>query len=140
MAVELSVDTSFLIDLERERMREQDDGPAHSFLRKRSSNDLHISAIALGEFAEGFDDLEHPVLWTVAKGVSVMAVDSDTALIYARVTRSLRGRGELIGSNDLWIGCSSLRHRMPLVTSNVKHFSRIDDLEVIDYRVGGDVN
>lgn len=60
-------------------------------------------------------------------------MDEQTALLYAGVVRDLRGRGMLIGTNDLWIGAASLRFRLPLVTANVDHFRRIDGLEVLGY-------
>ena len=43
---------------------------------------------------------------------TLLAVDEETALIYAGVVRDLKSRGRLIGSNDLWIGSSSLRFRL----------------------------
>lgn len=64
----------------------------------------------------------------------MLPVDEMTALLYAGVVRDLRSRGMLIGTNDLWIAASSLRHRLPVVTANVEHFRRVPGLEVIDYR------
>jgi tRNA(fMet)-specific endonuclease VapC len=61
-------------------------------------------------------------------------VDDQTAFVYARVVRELRRRGELIGTNDLWIGCASLRLGIPIVTANVAHFRRIDELGIVQYR------
>jgi len=65
---------------------------------------------------------------------SPLPVDEETALLYAGIARDLRGRGLLIGSNDLWIGASSLRFGLPIVTANLEHFQRIDGLEVLGYR------
>jgi len=67
-------------------------------------------------------------------GDTVVPVDDQTAMLYARVVREQRRRGELIGTNDLWIGCTSLRLGMPIVTANVDHFRRIDGLGVVHYR------
>lgn len=53
---------------------------------------------------------------------------------YARVSQELRRRGELIGTNDLWIGCTSLRLGIPVVTADVAHFQRISGLGVVQYR------
>ena len=57
-----SVDTSYLIDLQRERAQATTHGPAYEFLRSRLDMELQVSAIALGEFAEGSRDPDHPVL------------------------------------------------------------------------------
>jgi tRNA(fMet)-specific endonuclease VapC len=134
MAFRLSVDTTFLIDLQRERIAGDNEGAAHRFLRRSPDAELFLSTIALGEFAEGFEDVEHPVVAAMRDGHTLVPVDDQTAFVYARVVRQLRRRGELIGTNDLWIGCSSLRLGIPLVTANVEHFRRIDGLGIVQYR------
>jgi tRNA(fMet)-specific endonuclease VapC len=134
MAFRLSVDTTFLIDLQRERIAGDNEGAAHRFLRRSPGAELFLSTIALGEFAEGFEDVEHPVVAAMRDGHTLVPVDDQTAFVYARVVRQLRRRGELIGTNDLWIGCSSLRLGIPLVTANVEHFRRIDGLGIVQYR------
>jgi tRNA(fMet)-specific endonuclease VapC len=134
MALRLSVDTTFLIDLQRERTAGDDQGAAHRFLRQSPGAELFLSTIALGEFAEGFEDVDHPIVVAMRKGHTLVPVDDQTALVYARVARQLRRRGELIGTNDLWIGCTSLRLGIPLVTANVTHFQRINGLGIAAYR------
>jgi tRNA(fMet)-specific endonuclease VapC len=134
VALRLSVDTTFLIDLQRERSAGDDDGAAHRFLKRSPDAELFLSTIALGEFAEGFEQAGHPVVTAVREGHTVVPVDDETAYIYARVVRGLRRRGELIGVNDLWIGCASLRLGLPIVTANPTGFRRIDGLGIVHYR------
>jgi predicted nucleic acid-binding protein len=134
MALRLSIDTTFLIDLQRERSNGDQDGAAHRLLKRSPEAELFLSTIALGEFAEGFDRAEHPVVAAVRTGHILVPVDEQTALVYARTVRELRRRGELIGTNDLWIGCTSLRLGIPIVTANVEHFRRIDGLGIVGYR------
>jgi tRNA(fMet)-specific endonuclease VapC len=134
MALKLSVDTTFLIDLQRERSAGDDDGAAHRFLKRSPDAELFLSTIALGEFAEGVDQAEHPIVNAMRSGHTVVPVDDQTAFVYARVVRALRHRGELIGTNDLWIGCASLRLGIPIVTANVADFRRIDGLGIVQYR------
>lgn len=134
MARPLSVDTSFLIDLQRERSRGEDDGPAHTFIATRREVELQLSSVALGEFAEGFADRDAPILRAVREGLVLQPIDEETALIYGRITRSLRASGQLIGGNDLWIAASSLRHGLPLVTGDTAAFLRVEGLEVVGYR------
>jgi tRNA(fMet)-specific endonuclease VapC len=134
MALRLSVDTTFLIDLQRERSAGNDEGAAHRFLKRSPDAELFLSTIALGEFAEAFDQAEHPVVAAMREGHTLVPVDDQTAFVYAKVVRELRRRGELIGTNDLWIGCTSLRLGIPIVTANVEHFRRIDGLGIVQYR------
>lgn len=133
MALRVSVDTTFLIDLQRERST-GDDGAAHRFLKRSPDAELYLSTIALGEFAEGFDGAQHPVLNAMREGHVLVQVDDQIAFTYARIVRELRRRGDLIGSNDLWIGCTSLRLGIPIVTANVADFRRIDGLGIVQYR------
>jgi predicted nucleic acid-binding protein len=130
----VAVDTTFLIDLQRERAQGRADGPAHRFLAGDPDRELHLPAAALGEFSEGFDDPDHPVLRAVRELHVLLVTDEETALEYGRITRRLRADGGLIGTNDLWIAAASLRHGIPLVTANTRAFRRVVGLEVIGYR------
>ena len=134
MAGAVALDTSFLIDLQRERTRNRGEGPAHGFLGADPALELHLATPALGEFAEGFDDPNHPVLRAVRELHVLLPIDEATALIYGRITRELRRAGTLIGANDLWIAAASLRHGLPLVTADTAGFGRVPGLEVRGYR------
>ena len=136
MALRLSLDTTFLIDIQRERSKSGGDGPAHRLLVRFPEADLFLSNVALGEFAEGFSSVEDPIVRLMCRQHSLLPVDDRTALLYAGIARDLRAQGLLIGTNDLWIGASSLRFQLPLVTANEEHFRRIDGLEVLGYRHG----
>jgi predicted nucleic acid-binding protein len=134
MALRLSIDTTFLIDLQRERSAGDDDGAAHQLLRRLPDAELFLSAIALGEFAEGVGQPDHPIVVAMRQGHTLAPVDYQVAAVYAKVVRGLRHRGELIGTNDLWIGCTSLRLGTPLVTAHSADFRRIDGLGIVEYR------
>ena len=134
MAGIVAFDTTFLIDLQRERARDRSDGPAHRFLEEDPERELHLSATALGEFSEGFDDSDDPVLRIVRESHVLLETDEETALAYGQITRRLRVAGRLIGTNDLWIAAASIRHAIPLVTANAREFARIEGLDVVVYR------
>jgi len=133
MAGRLAVDTSFLIDLQRERTAGHS-GPAHALLSRDRDVELFLPATALGEFAEGFSDMDHPVLRAVRELHVLLHVDEETALTYGQLTRRLRVQGELMGTNDLWIAAAALRHELPLVTSDVRGFGRVAELKLVAYR------
>src|SRR5690625_3682048 len=128
------MDTTFLIDLQREQAAGNQDGPAHRFLGHAPGTELFLSTVALGEFAAGFDRVDDPIVVSMRARHTLVPVDDGIALTYAMTARELRSRGELIGSNDLWIGCTSLNLGMPVLTANVADFRRIDGLAVISYR------
>ena len=58
-------------------------------------------------------------------------VDEETELACGRLTRRLRDRGELLGTNDLWIASSALRHGLPPVTADTVGFRRVPELELV---------
>ena len=92
-----------------------------------------VSAIVLGEFAEGFDASRQAALIHIMSALEVLDVDAQVSLLYGQNARRLRESGQLIGSNDLWIGCTAIRHGVPLVTRNGRHFDRISGLTVFTY-------
>lgn len=132
MAETLSVDTCFLIDLEREQ-RKRIVGPAHSFLKEHADVEFRLSAVAFGEFAAGFERPDHPRLDLVRAGYEFMPTDEETALVYAWIYRNLRERSCLIGANDLWIAAHALQHDLSLVTRNLAEFERVPGLRVLAY-------
>ena len=97
----LSFDTTFLIDLQREKIREP--GPAHVFLSQNPEAIPCLSLTALGEFAEGFPSPRDPACLLVVDSFDHLPMDRQTAEVHSRVSRELRTAGNRIGSNDLWI-------------------------------------
>jgi tRNA(fMet)-specific endonuclease VapC len=49
-------------------------------------------------------------------------------LMYARVRHMLTARGQLIGSNDLFIAAHALALGCTMVTANLREFSRVEGL------------
>ncbi len=131
----LALDTTFLIDLQNERRARGPERGALAFLRVHQDTDLFLPSVALGEYLEGFDDPDGAEALALVASLKILDVTSEVARLYARVTRKLRGRGLLIGSNDLWIGCSARAAEIPIVTRNTEHFLRIPGLQVVGYAV-----
>ncbi len=133
MARRLTLDTSFLIDLQRERRRGSD-GPAHRFLAAEEHTELALSTVALGEITEGCRAPDHPFLQVIRSTLTLLPVDEEAALHYGAAAARLREQGALPGTNDLWIAAVALRHHLPLVTGDVGHFERIPGLALVRYR------
>ena len=133
MAPRLTLDASFLIDLQRE-YRSGRAGPASRFMAAEGTNDLALSAVAFAEVAEGCRETTDPFLDLIRSTLSLLPVDELVALEYARIARPLRALGTLPGANDLWIAAVALRHGLPLVTRDITHFERIPGLELVRYR------
>lgn len=132
MGRSLILETTFLIDLEREARRAES-GPAHSLLTREESSALYLTFTVAGELAAG-TSLGQRVRWErFLRPFEVLPSSADVSWRYGELYRHLSRNGMLIGTNDLWIAATSLAHEMPLVTNNTAHFARIPHLELVDY-------
>jgi predicted nucleic acid-binding protein len=61
----------------------------------------------------------------------VLPYDAPTAQHWAEVTAHRRRIGRPIECGDAWIGTTAVRHGIPLVTHNVRHYQDIPGLKVI---------
>ncbi len=127
------LETTFLIDLERE-LRRQAPGAAQSFLEANSNAALFITFTVAGELAAGLPPDRRPGWSRFLQPFEVLPATSDVCWEYGQAYRFLRKNGLLIGANDLWIGATALAFGKAVVTRNVKDFTRIPGLTVIDYR------
>ena len=63
----------------------------------------------------------------------VVPYDVEICRTYARLKTSLRnpsGSARVIETNDLWVAACAVRHAIPLVTHNRRHFEGIPDLTI----------
>jgi len=129
----LNLDTTFLIDLQKER-RQRKEGPAFRVLALHPDAALRCSVVAWGEFLEGLPgEGLHPLAIALRAHIHVFPLTEGIAEMYARCARSLRADGKLLGANDLWIAAAALEREEPLVTRNARDFARISDLRIISY-------
>jgi tRNA(fMet)-specific endonuclease VapC len=125
------VETTFLIDLEREHHRAA--GAAVAFLEANDTARLYIPFVVAGELAAG-TSLTHRERWeSFLAPFYVLPPTPDVCWEYGRAFRYLKDNGRLIGGNDLWIAATALAYRMPVVTRNVEHYRRVPGLEVEAY-------
>jgi len=132
MEQSLILETSFLIDFERERRRGA--GPAVAFLEARRDHKLYITHTIAGELASGLSLSEKQGWKAFIKPFQVLSWNAEVDWAYGQTFRYLQTNGLLIGSNDIWIAATALAHKCPLVSANVAHFQRIPNLEVVAYR------
>ncbi len=128
----LILETTFLVDLEREAGR-QEQGPAFAFLEADPEARLCIALTTAGELACGPRVQERSAWERLFRRFEVLVPDRDVAWRYGRTFRYLRDQGLLIGTNDLWIAATALVHEMPLVTRNDAQFGRVPELDVRSY-------
>jgi len=64
----------------------------------------------------------------------VVPYDVDTCRAYAKLKTGLKsesGSARVVDNNDLWIAACAVRHALPLITHNRRHFEGIPGLSVV---------
>jgi predicted nucleic acid-binding protein len=132
MGRSLILETSFLIDLEREHHRGRPQN-AVSFLEAHQRDRFYLSPITSGELASDVSLSERSGWEAFLSPFFVLPITPDVSWHYGRTFRHLQENGQMIGANDLWIAATALAYRMAVVTSDAVHFRRVPHLEVETY-------
>ncbi len=99
--------------------------------------DCLISAIVAGELHTGVAKSDESrrswnrqALADFLSTVRVAPIDEHIVETYAEVRAYLEASGQRIGPHDTWIAAHSLALGLPLVTNNMREFSRVPELVV----------
>ena len=135
----IHLDSSFLIDLLRETARERP-GPALGLIESLDRAEiLCVSVHVVCELRAGAELSrralqEHEALDRLLSSVLVAYPDDRFAPTYARLLASAtRGGSRAPAAMDLLIAVAAVIDEAPLVTRNVKDFSRVPGLRVLRY-------
>jgi tRNA(fMet)-specific endonuclease VapC len=135
----IHLDSSFLIDLHRDIAHERP-GPAFDFIESLDPDEvLGVSVHVLCELRAGAELArrplrEHEALDQLVSGLLIVYPDDRFAPVYARLrAATTRGGRRPVAAMDLLIGAAAMLDDAPLVTRNVKDFSRIPGLRVLKY-------
>ena len=134
----IHLDSSFLIDLLRETAREHP-GPAFDLIESLDPNDLlAVSVHVVCELRAGAELSrralqEHAALDHLLSGVLVVFPYDRFAPEYGRLLAATTRGGRRVAAMDLLIATAAILDAAPLVTRNVKDFSRVPGLRVLDY-------
>lgn len=131
------VDTSFLIDLMRERKR-QELGPATRKLRALGDTPLHMSIFVACELHAGARLSAQPKeelrkIELLTEFIEIILPDRSFPVAYGEVEAALRKAGKPIPQMDLLIGVMAKSHGVPLLAGRDAHFRRIPGLVVETY-------
>ena len=63
-----------------------------------------------------------------------LVFDDESALLAAEIKQNLTQKGESIGDCDTMIAAIGLQNNAIVVTNNVKHFQRVNNLVVVNWR------
>ena len=111
------------------------DGKLRDRWQKTPASQLALCSVVRGELDSGAWGTRDP-FGTLAKvdrlfsAYRSLPYDDRTASIYGRVVADLRRDGKSIGVSDTMIAAIGLAQGLVVVTRNVKHFSRVEGLDV----------
>jgi tRNA(fMet)-specific endonuclease VapC len=95
-----------------------------------------ISFVTVGELLygakrKGWGSKKTAELEGKLRGVVIVPYDRQLCDTYADLKTQLSTFGRVADDNDLWIAASAVRHSIPLITNNRKHFEHIPGLVII---------
>ena len=98
-----------------------------------------LSVISYGEVFEGVLFSDQPAInmqrWReFLRPFDVLDVTPTIAEIWSQVRGTLRTQRNIVPDNDLIIAATALRFGMTVVTGNVRHFGRVEGLEILAAR------
>jgi predicted nucleic acid-binding protein len=131
-------DSSFLIDLQRELVRERP-GAALDLIESFDAGEiLGVSVHVVCELRAGAELTkkalaEHEAIDRLLSGLLVAYPDDRFPILYGRLLAATRRMNRPVASMDLLIGTAALLEDAALVTRNVKDFSKIAGLRVLSY-------
>jgi len=131
------LDTNILSELVKKK-------PNPYLLSRLSSLPIHYlftSIICLMELRYGsalrddFDSFWSKIVGQVISQVQVISLGPEEGLIAGDLLARLRKKDQSIGLEDILISSTAIAHNLVLVTANIKHFSKIDELTVENWLV-----
>ena len=112
-----------------------DKGHAAVYRKHVDGKLLAVSFVTVGELyygaaKKGWGEQRTNDLKDRLRSTIIVPYDAELCMTYADVKNKTRSKGRVVADNDLWIACCAIRHSIPLVTNNWKHFKEIPGLVV----------
>jgi len=108
------------------------------YLSRTPRESLFVSSVSIYELFTGVAKCSRPSIERekVEKLISCLQVISfknDSAKLAAVIRANLESRGEMIGPYDVLIAAQSVARSLSVVTRNVREFSRVEKLKIVDW-------
>jgi tRNA(fMet)-specific endonuclease VapC len=121
------LDSSILIELFRKKDKEK----TIFYSLSQSYSDLCISSITYYEIGVG-NRKSHADYWeSLSDNLNVIPFDKACSNSAVTIYLDLLKANKMIDLADILIGATDLTHNIPIATLNIKHFDRIERLEII---------
>lgn len=120
-------DTSLLIDF----FRKTDKKNAQLFALVHQGYTFKVSAITIYEIYAGATLAQHQFWTDFLQKIETLPLDEHTASAAVRINNELKRKRKQIELADLFIAATAVANNLPLATLNLKHFNRVDGLQLI---------
>jgi tRNA(fMet)-specific endonuclease VapC len=126
------LDTTFLVDVLR------GEGTVADLVSDLDERTPYVSSITVMELYEGVHladttDTQRDAVEGLLTEINELPFGRDCAIAAGRLGAELVSTGEPIDETDVMIAATALVHEYPVVTRNVDHFERLDDIDVVSY-------
>jgi len=131
------LDTSFLVDLLRERARRLR-GPATQKLESLGDAELELCVFVLCELLAGAEmsrdpDREIARVTALAETYPVIYPDSAFPALFGKTLAAVTRNGTPVPTMDLLVAVLAKRLDVPVLTRDIEHFGQVPGLRVVDY-------
>jgi len=120
-------------------LRDKNDSYSKMKNLKKKEESLNTTIFNVAELYKGCYSMKN-----VAKGLmkvkllidaldDIFLFENDSAEEFAKLSSDLKNRGQSIGIMDELIASICIMHQESLYSGNVKHFEKIDDLNIYDW-------
>lgn len=128
---------NFLLDTDTVSYYLRDSGRVGERLLDHLPSEVGVSAVTVAELRFGAAKRGsrklHRLIDTFLATVNQLSFDSRVANRYGEVAAELQKRGEPIGMADTMIAAHAIELGRTLVTHNIRHFKRVEGLEIQDW-------
>ncbi len=127
----------FLLDTDSVSYALRGQGRVSAQIRAHRPSELGLSAITLAELRFGAERRRsrrlHRLIDAFVGDMAVVPFGPEAADHFGRIAAAWVSKGTPIGALDTMIAAHALELGLTLVTHNVKHFRRVQGLEVADW-------
>jgi len=120
------IDTSIFIDYFRKENKQN----TKLYMLRKNGYEFVTSSICYFEYMSGSRNEEFDS--ALFENITVIDFDKQQAHIASQIFRDLKKKNRLIEFRDILISASAIALEIPLATLNIRHFERIEDLNILE--------
>lgn len=123
----ICLDTSILIDFFRKEKKEN----SLFFRLTQQYRIFTVSVITEYEIFVGSNQEQQEFWENFFSRIVVLPFDSASSQVAVQIFKDLKAKNKLIEIPDILIAATAMQNNLPLATTNLKHFDRIEGLELV---------